>query len=74
MFAGASSENSIIANEVIFNSKSIDFEKELFANVGFKIRTPDYELTTKAFYFYSKKILSNLMKLKEAFTTIGVRF
>jgi len=62
MFAGASSENSIIANEVIFNSKSIDFEKELFANVGFKIRTPDYELTTKAFY----SILKNIIEFDEA--------
>jgi len=62
LFAGASSENSIIANEVIFNSKSIDFETELFSNIGFRVRTPDYELTTKAFY----SVLNNIIEFDEA--------
>lgn len=62
LFAGVSSENSLIANEVMFQSEAIQFEKELFSNIGFRIRTPDYELTTKAFY----SSLDNIIEFDEA--------
>lgn len=57
LFAAISSENSIIANEVIFNSKSINFEREQFTNIGYQIRTPDYEFTAKAFYSNLRNII-----------------
>ncbi len=46
----------------MFQSEAIQFEKELFSNIGFRIRTPDYELTTKAFY----SSLDNIIEFDEA--------
>lgn len=51
LLATVSKENFMPSNTEIFHyNYNLNYEKEIYGNIGFKLHSPDYEITTKLFY------------------------